>query len=238
MKNSKFEEARKETNKYHEQYYSDHDLFESGSWLSNPDYELEAVIEELKHRDKSKILDIGAGVGRNAIALALALKDKQPTICCLDSLSIATAKLLENATKYEVESSIKGITENMDDMVIAESLYDCILSVSVLEHSASYDIMINTIEKIINGTKSGGINRLTFSTNRTVKSLETGKIIESPVETELERDKLIEDLKRLYACWEIILLDTIDYDENLDRNGEKVNWKSSDLSFLARKVER
>ena len=233
--NSNLEEARRETNEYHEQYYSDHKLFENGSWLSEPDYELNTVVNELKNRKEPSILDIGAGVGRNAIALALALKENKPMITCVDSLPKATEKLIEYATKYRVASGIIALTEDMDSMEIKKQSFDCILSISVLEHSASYDIMINTINKIIDGTKSGGINRLTFSTDRSVKSLETGKIIESPVETVLNREELLKDLKKLYSGWEIVLLDSIDYDENLDRNGEQVNWKSSDLSFLARK---
>ena len=235
--NSSLEKARKETTDYHEQYYGDHELFEKGSWLSEPDYELNNVIELLKPVKSPEILDIGAGVGRNAISLALKLTENRPLITCIDSLPSATEKLLQYATKYKVESSIKARTEDMDSMEIEPEYYDCILSVSVLEHSASYDIMINTIEKIKKGTNCDGINRLTFSTDRTVKSLETGMIIESPVETILSREILMKDLERLYSNWEILLLDTIDYDENLDRKGEKVNWKSSDLSFLARKKQ-
>ncbi|MBI1267888.1 MAG: methyltransferase domain-containing protein [Cryomorphaceae bacterium] len=229
------QKARTETIKYHEQYYGANELFEQGSWLYQPDYELDKVAELLKGRQNPIILDIGCGVGRNAIALARQLRGDNPRIHGIDLLETAIEKLIDNATKYSVAEFISGEARDMDDLSLEEGLYDCILSISVLEHSRSYAIMINTIQKIMRATKNGGFNRLTFSTDRTVTSVKTGLPLESLVETPLRIDSIERELQSLYRDWSIEILDRIEYDENLERFGEQVNWKSSDLSFLAQK---
>lgn len=227
--------ARLETIRYHEDYYGSNKLYEEGSWLSEPDYEIEKLIEHLLNVDEPRILDLGAGVGRNAIYLAQKLDSNNPTIDCYDLLESAINQLKNYSIQYKVEKHINAYAQDMDNLSLEKNIYDGIMSISVLEHSQSYDTMTNTIKKLISATKSGGIHRLTFSTNRTVTSIKTGLAIESLVETPLERDSIVELLKEIYNDWSIEELSCIDYDENLERLGEEVNWKSSDLSFIALK---
>ena len=225
--------ARQETIRYHEDYYGSNKLFEEGSWLEKPDYELDKVIKHLENTDSAKILDLGCGVGRNAIYVARKLKNKKAKIDCFDLLDSAIEQLKEYSNNFDVAENINAKAEDMDSLELKQDYYDGILSISVLEHSQSYDTMINTIYGITNATKNNGINRLTFSTDRKVTVIETGLPIESLVETPLKRDNIVKLLRDIYKDWTIEILESIDYDEDLEHTGKQVNWQSKDLSFLA-----
>lgn len=229
------EAARQETIRYHEEYYGSHKLFEKGSWLESHDDELMNIVSGLGDVSNPCVLDIGCGVGRNAIPLALLLRKTGGEVVCLDVLDSAIEMLKQYAEQFEVKDYIKAKTFDMDELNIEPESYDAILAISVLEHSKSFDRIADVLEQMSRGTRCGGFNRLTFSTNRKITDCETGDEIKTQVETPLKQDELTALLERVYDGWLYKGMGLVPYSEELDYNGRRVNWSCTDVSFLAQK---
>lgn len=227
--------AREETIRYHESYYSSHKLFEEG-WLQKPDEEVNRLVSFLSGRSNLKVLDIGCGVGRNAIPIARELKLNGVHVDCYDVLESAIELLHGYAEQFDVQGSIFGRCIDMDAIEIEPDSYDAILSVSVLEHSSSLQGVNRLLEQIVRGTKVGGANRLTISTDRHVTACDTGEVIDTRVETPMSKEQVTEMLQRYYEGWLVDRLSLVPYREDLEYGGRLVTWSCVDVSFFARRV--
>ena len=92
---SRLEAIRRAEAESHTAAYETLQLYAPGSWLSKPVKALEALLPLYADRKGLRVLDLGSGVGRNAIACARTLKGAQVT--CVDILPMAIEKLMENA---------------------------------------------------------------------------------------------------------------------------------------------
>ena len=115
---------------------------------------LEALLPLYESRRGLRVLDLGSGVGRNAIACARALKGAQVT--CVDILPMAIEKLRENAESFGVSGKIKGISAPVDGFSIEPEGFDLILAGSVLEHLDSKSSTMKTLNAIQRGIRPGG----------------------------------------------------------------------------------
>ncbi|MBY0358617.1 MAG: class I SAM-dependent methyltransferase [Candidatus Obscuribacterales bacterium] len=229
------QKARQETIKYHEEYYGKHALFEKGCWLEKPDQITLELADRLLSQQEISVLDLGCGVGRNAIPLAKKLSGCQVCVTGVDFLQIAVDKLLSNAETNQVAQIVKGVQSDFESFVIEEKTYDLILAISVLEHSSSYEAILAILDKIIAGTKNGGFNRLEFTTNRNVKDNKTGETIETYVETPLQSETLISMLKDKYHSWKIEHLELTPYEEVFVRDGREILWRSTQVNLVMQK---
>jgi 2-polyprenyl-3-methyl-5-hydroxy-6-metoxy-1,4-benzoquinol methylase len=226
--------AREETIRYHESYYSSHKLFEEG-WLQKPDEEVQRLISYLSGRSNIKVLDIGCGVGRNAIPVAKELKLNGVRVDCYDVLDSAIELLHGYAGQFDVAENIFGKCIDMDSIEIESESYDAILSVSVLEHSRSIAGVERLLHQIVSGTKPGGANRLTISTDRHVTACDTGDLIDTRVETPMSKEQVTEMLENYYDGWLVDRLSLVPYKEDLEYGGRMVTWSCVDVSFFARR---
>jgi 2-polyprenyl-3-methyl-5-hydroxy-6-metoxy-1,4-benzoquinol methylase len=108
--------SKKATRDYHQNLYSQHELFENGSWLEkNDELLLDIVKKNFANKDGVRILDIGSGVGRNAIPIAQVIAPNNGLVTCIDFLDIAIEKLKTNAKKYGVAGVIEAINQDLED---------------------------------------------------------------------------------------------------------------------------
>jgi hypothetical protein len=59
--------AQEESNRFHREYYATHRLFEPDTWLEKPNGSVMEIGQLLTERESVRALDLGAGIGRNAI---------------------------------------------------------------------------------------------------------------------------------------------------------------------------
>lgn len=147
----------------HRVTYENHELYHEGSWLSRP---VKTAMDVLPYFEKYgrevRILDLGCGVGRNAIAVARSIGCK---IDCVDLLPVALERLKSNARHYQVSSKINLILSSADSFEIQKEKYDCILAVSVLEHLESRETLLLKLRQIRDGLTQGGIFILIMNTD-------------------------------------------------------------------------
>ena len=134
----KFTKARAVEIDYHERFYQETALFESGTWLSKP---VKVILEslELFNLKGMQVLDLGCGVGRNSIPIAQRIKADNGKVTCIDLIPSAIEKLLEYAEQYEVKVEIVTEIADVEFYEIKQSYYDYIIACSSLEHVSSED---------------------------------------------------------------------------------------------------
>ena len=98
----RLEQIRKAEAESHTAAYESLTLYAPGSWLSKPVKALEELLPLYEQKRGLRVLDLGSGVGRNAIACAERLRDS--TVECVDILPVAIEKLRENAENYGANS--------------------------------------------------------------------------------------------------------------------------------------
>ncbi|MGX7196226.1 class I SAM-dependent methyltransferase [Enterococcus olivae] len=150
---------RKNEAESHKKQYAEYLLYEKGSWLSRP---VAYVMKHIPERtDSLQVLDLGCGVGRNAIAIA---QNYCSRIDAVDLLPVALTKLEGYAKDYGVSSSITGHLSSVEDFLLIPESYDLILAVSVLEHVSSWSAFVSKLTEIREALTSGGRFILIIST--------------------------------------------------------------------------
>ncbi len=235
VEKSTLSRARAETISYHTQYYTKHKLFESGSWLESPDAKIPELIKRFSSVQSCRVLDLGAGVGRNAIALAEALRE-DARISAVELIQTATDLMSEYAKERGVSEKLNVINQDFESVSFPEEEFDLVLGISTLEHCSNQENLVSLISRAQGWTKKGGLHFISFSTGRQVVDHATGESIETLVETRLQTEPWLAELSRLYEAWNVEFLGSVaPYKEVLNYNGREVVWSSNEIELMAYK---
>ncbi|MBU1110416.1 class I SAM-dependent methyltransferase [Patescibacteria group bacterium] len=228
--------AREATRIYHKKLYSDKKLFQKGSsWLEKPNAEIIAVVKNnFIGKKHIKVLDLGAGVGRNAIPIAKIIGKSGGKVTCVDYLDVAIDKLNEYVKEHNVGKFIKGFVSSIEDFIINPNTYDFIVAHSVLTHTRSKEKMVQIIKDIAKGTRKNGIVYIYMITNSREFDSETGKEQDPEAEVEINFKEASALLKDIYKGWTIQALKKIPYEEKYKKRGKVVRWQVDYLLFIAK----
>jgi 2-polyprenyl-3-methyl-5-hydroxy-6-metoxy-1,4-benzoquinol methylase len=243
--NDRLERARLETANYHKLYYSQHKLFEEKSWLAQPDSDLMKLLEEKLtsgsdrirlHQSQLRILDLGCGVGRNAVPMAQALHKAQieAEIIAVDLLHQSIDLLNQNSSKHRVGHLITGIVADNDEFVIEPQSYDLIAAISVIEHCAGKANVRKLLNAIADGLKPGGIAKIEMTTDRNVVDLDSQLPVPTYVETPLTESEVLQMLCAAFVSFAKLSSNVFPYQETLEGDGKRILWRSKQVSFAAR----
>ena len=245
---SDFARARRETLAYHSEYYRRYRLFDESSWLARPDAGLMQLVNDYlmlrrEPEEPVRILDLGCGVGRNAVPVAMALKEAAVPclITAVDVLAESIELLRENAEKYGVPTSIEAVVADNDCLVIAERSFDLIAAISVLEHCAGVERLGQLLGAIAGGLKDGGLARIEMTTDRHVVDLLSGRPVPTCVETPLTENAVRQMLAEAFRAedeYEVLSLEVFPYSEELEKDGRRVLWQSRQISLAVRRRQR
>ena len=220
---------------YHSSYYARHALFEKGSWLEQCEPEVLNIVNNNLSDDKPiKILDLGCGVGKNAIPISRILKQRA-TITCVDILPTAITTLKKNAQKFSVSSAITGIVSPIESYPIPTSSYDLILANSVLMFLDTRDAVKSVLEDMIHGTKNDGINYISLSCDVSERDMTTQKIEPNITELPFSFEETRTWLQTIYIGWKCILENGTPYSEHYVRDGKELLWTTTFLSVAYQK---
>ena len=236
ISDTRFDRARAETVFYHEQYYAKHRLFAEGSWLEGPDPKVSELGLRFAEVTACRVLDLGAGVGRNSIPLAKMLKD-DALISCVELLPSAAQMMGQYAREHNVEKNLEVLAEDFEKLPLAAERFHLVLAISTLEHCSSHKNLVALVKRLQAATAVDGLHYFSFSTSRQVKDAESGEAVETFVETPLQTEAWLAELADLYRGWDIEILRSMPpYSEVLTYKGRQVVWSSDEMELQARKI--
>ena len=232
---NRLEKIRKAEADSHRASYENLELYAPGSWLSKPVKALEALLPLYEDRRGLRVLDLGSGVGRNAIACAQRLKDS--TVECVDILPLAIEKLRENAEKLGVAEQISGCCGPVDGFQVKRDGYDLILAASVLEHLDSQGGAVRKMQEIADGIRLGGAVLIVMNTGVKEWDADTGEVLPPQFEVNLPPELVRGLLAEIFAGWEVLWDKCIHYEYPVPR-GERMAVISSEVvTFTARRTQ-
>ena len=232
---SRLTEIREAEALSHTAAYETLELYAPGSWLSKPVKALEALLPLYEDKTGLRVLDLGSGVGRNAIACARRLKDS--TVECVDILPLAIEKLRENAERLGVSEQITGVCGPVDGFEIERDGYDLILAASVLEHLDSNDGAVRKMREIADGIRPGGAAMILMNTGVKEWDADTGEVLVPQFEVNLPPGEVRGLLVKIFRGWEVLWDKCIHYEYPVPR-GERMAVISSEVvTFTARRTQ-
>ena len=196
-------EIRKNERKSHIAAYSSSALYQSSGWLQKP---VKTVLELFPYFDKAErltVLDLGCGIGRNAIPIAQHFSSISCSVICVDILDLAIEKLKENAAQFHVSSQIHTVLSSIEDFIISRDQYDLVLSVSALEHIDSEEHFAEKLKEIEQCVRPGGMVCYIINTEVTEENALTGLPLPPQFEVNIPTQKLMQLLDTTYQRWEI-----------------------------------
>ena len=188
----------------HTEAYTNYELFSTGSWLSKTVKTVLDLFPYFQNYQQLRVLDLGSGVGRNAIPIAKHFKDIPCHIDCVDILELAIDKLKDNARVHDVGNSIYGIVQPIDCFSIKEDSYDLILAISALEHIDSQNSFVKKLFEIRNGLHSNGIACLILNSGVEEQVKATGEALIPQFEVNIPTEEMINTLKEVFSEWKIL----------------------------------
>ncbi len=218
---------------YHEACYSKHALFAPGSWLHKPVKTVLDGLEYLQEREALRVLDLGSGVGRNAIPIARAIAPRGGTVVCVDLLQSALDQLARYSEQHGVREGIETRLSDIDHFEIGEAVYDYIVAVSTLEHVSSEEIFMRKLGELARGTTTGGAVCLIIGCNHREVVTDTGRELDPMFEVLLSTEQLLAAIGDAYRGWNVKRFHIKPLAFDIERDGRAVKLYSDVVTFLA-----
>lgn len=229
-----FDAIRSAEIEYHDAFYKSTKLYEPGSWIGKPVANVMKAFELIDSSKTLKILDLGSGVGRNAITIAQKSKDGT-VIECVDLLPSAIEILNDNAKAYNVKDKINGIVSTIEDYQINKE-YDFIIGVSTLEHVNDEAAFKKVLKNIKNHLVINGVACLIINSEVQEKDIETGELLVPQFEVNMltkDMQKLVHDI---FVGFEFVKEEIKLLNYRINRAGKDVNLSTNAVTFIIRRT--
>lgn len=217
--NNRIVRIRESEKQSHTEIYQKETLYSSSTWLGKPIKTVKDLVPYFSNHESIRVLDLGAGVGRNSIFLAEQFKDKHCRIDCVDLLDIAIDKLKHNASDFDVADSINGIVSSIEDYTIEPNSYDLIMAVSALEHVESEESFVSKLKEIERGIRDHGIVCLIINSEICELNIETFEELEPQFEVNLLTTKMQNILNDVFENWTVIKENVVSQKYEIPRDG-------------------
>ncbi|MFD1957586.1 class I SAM-dependent methyltransferase [Paenibacillus thailandensis] len=227
---------REAERRYHDDCYENEVLFQEGSWLHKPVKTVMELFDQTVPRNDMRLLDLGCGVGRNSIPLALKLLGSGGKIVCVDLLESAIRHLSGYSRQYGVSTMLETHIADIGAFPIEPGQYDYIYSVSALEHLDSAATFDRVLTDMIEGTREQGIHCLIISSNISETEPATGERLEPMFELLMDTETLNGLLYSKYDGWRVIKHTVKPYETEIAREGKPVRLRGDVVTWAAQKV--
>lgn len=220
----------------HMEVYATHRLYEPGSWLAKPVKTVLDTIPLLDRVSSPRILDLGCGVGRNAIAVARHFQHPRCQVDCVDLLEYAIEQLYENAARFGVSDSVRGILSSIDEFEIPANTYDLILAVSALEHVDTAQTFHEKLNQIRNGLKPGGIVCLIINSGVTERDHQTGACLPPQFEVNLSTESMQNTLSQIFNGFTLLKSTVVHQKYTVPRASGQADIDTDVVTLVAQKT--
>lgn len=226
---------RAEERKYHEACYDNYRLFEAGTWLHKPVKSVMETLAIFESYERLQVLDLGCGVGRNSIPIAAALPSQAGSVVCVDLLPAALDKLMVYSRQHGDEARIQPVLSDIGDFDIAGEQFDLIVAVSALEHVESEAKLAQVLHRMVQGTKTGGVNCIIMSSNIQERDAATGESLEPFMELNMATDQVMGYLEKAYEGWTVLKSLVKPLQFHIERADRNIVLTSDCLTWIVRK---
>lgn len=230
-------QIRESEKKSHTFIYSKSILFQDDNWLKKPIKTVTDLYPFFQNHSSLRVLDLGSGVGRNSIPIAMQFHDRDCIVDCVDILDLAIDKLNKYAAEFGVSHSIRGIPAPIDDFSISSNYYDWILSVSSLEHMDSSSSFQDKLLEIRRGLRIGGIVCLVINSNVQEQDRKTNFPVPAQFEVNLPTEKLLDILYNSFNGFEILKSTIREQHYEIPREWGISDLKTSVVTYVARRIK-
>lgn len=232
---SEFDAIRSAEIEYHDAFYKSTKLYEPGSWIGKPVANVMEAFEMIDISKPLKILDLGSGVGRNAIAIAQMSIDGT-VIDCVDLLPSAIEILNDNAKVYHVKDKINGIVSTIEDYQINKE-YDFIIGVSTLEHVNDEAAFKKVLKNIKNHLVINGVACLIINSEVQEKDIETGELLVPQFEVNMLTKDMQQLVHKIFSTFEFVKEEIKNLNYTINRAGKDVNLSTNAVTFIIRRTK-
>lgn len=219
---------------YHDAFYKSTKLYEPGSWIGKPVANVMKAFELIDSSKPLKILDLGSGVGRNAIAIAQKSIDGT-AVDCVDLLPSAIEILNDNAKAYNVKDKINGIVSTIEDYQINKE-YDFIIGVSTLEHVNDEAAFKKVLNDIKNHLVINGVACLIINSEVQEKDIETGELLVPQFEVNMLTKDMQLLMHKVFSNFEFLKEEIKNLNYTINRAGKDVNLSTNAVTFIVRRT--
>jgi 2-polyprenyl-3-methyl-5-hydroxy-6-metoxy-1,4-benzoquinol methylase len=183
----------------------------------------------------AKVLDLGAGVGRNTIPLAQYIATRGGEVVAVDLLDSAIEGLNRYALQFGVLDTIQSVCSDIEYYGIEESSYDYIVAVSALEHLSSVERLRYKLAEISRGVKPGGIFCLIMGTNIRETDEISGEELDPMFELNLSLETALRMLRAEFDDWETLKQQDSHQRYSIQRQDKPVMLACDSFTFAVRK---
>lgn len=226
-------DGRRETVRYHQEFYANHELFKEGSWLYKPSPFVLRSLEFVQREGALRALDLGCGVGRHTLPIAERLPPGSYVVG-MDLLPLAAERLRLNAADAGLDGRIQAVVADLDHVALAADSIDLLVSVSALEHSRDMAALERLLAHCRRATRPGGVHCLIMGTDKTEVAAD-GTSRPAQVELPLTSEDGKAVLERAYAGWERLTFSELTFAVDEERDGERYTLTATNLRLTARR---
>lgn len=225
--------GRRETVRYHQEFYATHELFKEGSWLHRPSPFVLGSVQSIASREGVRAVDLGCGVGRHTIPIA-ELLPAGSYVVGIDLLPLAAQELKRNAADAGLDGVIQAVVADLDHVCLAPDSVDLLVSVSALEHSRDAGALERLLHHLRRATRPGGAHCLIIGTDK-LEIDARGVTRPAKVEFVLGSAQGREVLSAAYDGWEWLDSSTATFSVDEVREGEEYTLRATNLRLLVRR---
>lgn len=226
---------RESERKSHIEIYTDEKLYATDSWLKKPIKTVRDITPLFEDYRQLRVLDLGSGVGRNSIYVAECFRDRDCIVDCVDLLEVAIEKLHENAKEHNVEASIRGIRQSIEEYTIEADAYDFIMAISALEHIDTEESFRKKLLEIRVGLQERGVVCLVINSEVQEKKADTEEAVDAQFEVNLPTAKMQEYLNEVFEGWSVLKTTVSAQEYDIPREGFVSRLSTNVVTFVARK---
>jgi SAM-dependent methyltransferase len=229
----RIELIRMKEKEYHDACYGNNELFQEGTWLKKPAKIIINELNRFRRYNTFSALDLGCGIGRHSIPIALTLKGRDGDVVCVDMLDSATVKLEEYGNAYDVSNYLTIIKSSIEEFSILEDGYNMIVAVSSLEHLRTKDFLKEKLYEMRKGTKTNGVNCIIVNTN--IKEIYTHNHdqLDPMFEINIPTQEMLALLDFTYRDWQIEKREVKHKSYGIERNEKPVLVESDCVTYVA-----
>lgn len=220
----------------HIKTYTSEQLYKSDGWLKAPIKTVIDIVAYFDHYNEINILDLGCGVGRNAIFLADKFKNINATVDCVDLLPLAIEKLLQYSDEYGVRSKINGIVDSIENFTIKPNYYNLIIAVSSLEHINCLRDLREKLQEIKVGLRKEGVICFVMNTSVQEFNKNTNEKLDAEFEVNLNSEYALKLFGEMFLEYEILKSIVVPQKYEIPRDGYISNLTTNVVTFVARNI--